>query len=317
MELPKHLQIYANRIKRIDKAKQAIINSAIGKEKELLQILFFELKMRHVSPLQVDKYMRVLKELYKITTLSKMNKQKAREVAFYIINKENWASETKTALLSTFKSMLRILQKETGNDYGIDSIVVRQKMDVISSADIPTIAEVQSMITFARTIKLKTIIAILSITGLRIGELLSLQWQNVKFGSDGVYFEVQGKTGKRKVLISSNTTAYQLFVTYSKMADTDANYFVFSKANPPNYAKLRKQFYNLIKKLKQMNLIRKSLRLTFHTLRHYAVSHAVQEGIPEMYIKRIFGWSKTTKMVARYTKLNDEIAMNFMKKMQK
>ena len=314
MQMEKHLLIYKDRIRKIFDKRDEYIKTAKGKEKELLQHLFYVLQVRNVSPLQIDKYLRVLHMIYQTTTLSQLDKVKVKGIVLNMLNKPNWSNATKSSLLATFKSLLNIISQQTKIDYGIEDLKVNRKLKAITEMDIPTISEIQSLITFARTLEMKTIIAILSNTGLRIGELLSIQYGNVKVMDDGIYLDVTGKTGQRRVILANDSVAYQLFRTYlQRKGNLNPSDFVFGNGKP-FYHNFNQKFKRLVDELKEQGLIRKSLKLTFHTLRHFAVTNAVNHGIPEMYLKKIFGWSKTTKMVARYTKLNDQLAINFMKK---
>ena len=81
-EMAKHLRIYEKRIKSIEKRKLFLLQTAPPEDKELLKLIFFTLQMRGVSPLQEEKYLRTLREVYKVTTLSLLNSAKVKEIAF-------------------------------------------------------------------------------------------------------------------------------------------------------------------------------------------------------------------------------------------
>ena len=327
MEEKKHLLIYTRRINAIKKELTKItLYSALHNDKQAITTLLYELKMRQVGYFQLQKYFTLIKELWKQGyKLHELNTERIKSIVLDFLSNEKWANDTKISKISTLKSMIRIL-----NEYQIINVDLTQlkfrtmsKIKPVEEMDIPTKEEVTAIIDYAPSLVMKTIIAIASDVGLRIGELLSLQRRNVKVEDYKITLSVLGKTGYRKVVLFKPTNGYNYllkFLKYNKLMEVEPDRFIFRKRGkenvPKTYQSVRKSFDLIIQKLKEDGIITPSKRITLHTLRHYAVSEYAKSGVPDMVLKKQFGWSKTSKMLARYTTISFEVVEEFAKKVQ-
>ena len=326
----KHLLIYEKRIKSIKrKLKEFPRIAETYKDDELIRILFYELAIRNVGIFQYDKYMTLITNIWKQgLTLHQIAKE-PRTLRNYVesVLFSSLASETKESRIGTLKSILRILKEHDLVDYNISKeLRLKQKYNLkkIDEVNIPTREEVEALIDFALTLQLKTIISILVSQGLRIGELLSLQRGNINIEDSKIEMQVEGKTGKRNIVLLGGTKSYLLlhrYLKYNKLVNAPADRYIFRKRGkenkPKSYASVRKQFRRLVKRLKNNGIIDKNKRITLHTLRHFAVSNWSRLGVPEMVMKKQFGWSKSSKMLARYTTISFKVVEEYSERVSR
>jgi integrase/recombinase XerD len=119
-------------------------------------------------------------------------------------------------------------------------------------------------------VKHRLIIRILSRTGLRVSELLSLKVEDVDW--ENGFFDIIGKGGKRRLVPVDNKTLEQL-----------RNYIKWKKIESGNIFKItRQQVFNICKKY---------LGIKPHALRHSFAVHCIRNGMDIVKLKEILGHS--------------------------
>lgn len=140
--------------------------------------------------------------------------------------------------------------------------------------------------------RFQALVALALITGARRGELLNLRWSEV--GETELTF-LDTKTGKQRRLPMSVAMA-GIFATLPRIYD-----YVF--ANPRRTGKMKGQPYVSIRKNFERALARAGITtgdVSFHTLRHTALSRMIAQGFDDHTVKEISGHA-TTRMLERYT----------------
>jgi len=172
--------------------------------------------------------------------------------------------------------------------------------------------EIEMIIKAAMNSRDRAMVAVLYEAGLRARELSELTWGNIKFNAHTVVITTAGKTGKPRyipcVLCREYLTAWKndypaeplsdrfVFVTLSRSRKDVENHA------PITYAGLKAQINTM---LKRAGITR---HITPHCFRHSRVTHLIQDGMPETYIKKMMWGSVSTDMFKTYAHIvNDDL----------
>lgn len=151
----------------------------------------------------------------------------------------------------------------------------------------------------------KTIFEVLYSSGLRVSELVNLNWNDIDF-NEGSVFVKNGKGNKDRISLIS-VKSIILLKKYRKIRK-DNNEWIFQS----NYKKRisRYSVYRRIKKMSERAGIKK--RLTPHKLRHSFATHLLDGGAPRSVVQALLGHSdpKTTEV---YAKISLENVKHFYK----
>jgi integrase len=142
---------------------------------------------------------------------------------------------------------------------------------------------------------LKEIISFAVLTGMRRGEILNLQWQDVDIDRKLVFIQssptFRVKCGKKRV-IPLNTIAVRLLETKTGKEKSEYVFALNGKKLSEHHVSHRFKYYVDEAKL--------SDKLHFHSLRHTFASWLVQDGVPLFEIQKLLGHSdiSTTQVYA-------------------
>lgn len=153
-----------------------------------------------------------------------------------------------------------------------------------------SVEEIQRMFSVCENLKHKVILAILYSTGLRVSELINLQWSHID-RSRMIINVVQGK-GKKDRQVMLTPELIPLLETYYREYRSDT--YVLNGQNSLKYSK--ESIRNVIKHLAQKSEIRKNVWT--HLIRHCTFSHMVENKVDINLIQRLAGHSdvKTTSV---------------------
>jgi site-specific recombinase XerD len=168
-----------------------------------------------------------------------------------------------------------------------------KKLPIVLSQD-----EVQRMFDVCVNLKHRVILALLYSAGLRVSDLINLQWSNID-RSRGVIYILQGKGNKDRIVpLSANLVP--LLTNYYHAYKTK-NYILAGQFDEQYSAK---SVGEVLKQLAEKAGIKK--RVWTHQMRHNAFTHMVENGIDINLIQKIAGHNnvKTTLM---YTQISDSI----------
>ncbi|MGH7183385.1 MAG: site-specific integrase, partial [Nitrospiraceae bacterium] len=138
---------------------------------------------------------------------------------------------------------------------------------------------------------LREIIGLALNTGMRQGEILNLQWQDVDFAR-GVLMVMQSKNGTHRT-IPLNATVYELLA--GKQATTGASrgsVFLTPLGNVLHVRYLVREFYEARNRAGIPDF-------RFHDMRHTFATRLVQRGVDLYKVQRLLG-HKTNLMTQRY-----------------
>ena len=137
---------------------------------------------------------------------------------------------------------------------------------------------------------LKPIVIVALNTGMRRGEILSLEWEQVDLRHGYILLD-NTKSGEGRQ-IPINTTLLEMF---SNMPRGYESKYVFANRNGDPLTDVKRSFKTALRKAEIVNA-------TFHTLRHTCASHLVMAGVDLPSVKEILG-HKTLAMTMRYAHL--------------
>lgn len=225
----------------------------------------------------------------------------------------NLESSTLSNYLSAFKSFYsyyaRIGKIFINPTDGLDHPKLHQKLPVyLTNEEIDKLLNIEIKDAFdARN---KSILELLYSSGLRISELINLEFKNIDLNDCSV--RVMGKGSKERIIPISD-----IAIKYLKIYVKDYRQFLV-KNEQNNYLYLnnhgrkmtRQGVFKMIKKIATQNNIKKDV--SPHTLRHSIATHMLQNGADLRIIQEFLGHSdiSTTQI---YTHLsNEKLKENYM-----
>lgn len=176
---------------------------------------------------------------------------------------------------------------------------VHQKIKNSKTAeDMLTEEEVKQLVEHANTIQEKAFISTIYESGCRIGELIYLKINQVKFDTYGAQLFVTGKTGFRRVRIVSSVPYLLEWVNAHPYHDDPKAYFWLNrKLNPFWYSGITSMLYRIANRAG----IKK--RVNPHNFRHSRATYLANY-LTEAQMKEYFGWQQDSKMAAVYVHLS-------------
>lgn len=194
--------------------------------------------------------------------------------------------------------------KEHGYPAIFKGIKVKEPGETVKASDLPTIEEKQRMIDAAKNLRDKALVGCLDESGMRPGELLSLNVGNVNIEEQYGELSLEGKTGIRSIFIIRNL-AYLVQWLDSYDCKNDPNAPLWPDFEKPGKALSYAGFRQMLKRLAAKAKVKK--RVYPYIFRHGQATSDCQE-IPEPVMRRLYGWSKTSKTPSRYEHLSGKDA---------
>lgn len=163
----------------------------------------------------------------------------------------------------------------------------------------------------ARSIKTYRI-ALLSLnTGMRFGEIASLQWQHVNISRRKIIV-VDPKNGENRLVYMVDA----IVEMFDEMDNGQPGELVFPDSNGKVMGKVSNTFPKVIKDLGfNEGIDDRRLRLGFHSLRHTAASWMANKGVDMHVIAKVLG-HKTLAMTMRYSHINDDSVKDAMEQLE-
>lgn len=211
----------------------------------------------------------------------------------------------------TYKKMLKRFYKwlkDTGDDYPeevkwIKGNIKRSERRLPSNGDLLTEEDIMKLINAATHPRDRALIAALYESGARIGELASLQIENVVFDEHGIILNImQGKTGARQVRMVSSVsylaTWYQCHPhKNNKKAPFWVNYGSYNNGQQMKYCGISR----ILKHLFERAGINK--RFNPHTFRHSRATFMANH-LTEFQMNQYFGWIQGSDMPSTYVHMS-------------
>jgi integrase len=184
--------------------------------------------------------------------------------------------------------------------------------------DLLTEDEVLRIVNQAENPRDKAFVLVLYESGCRIGELLTLSMQNVKFDQYGAVLRVTGKTGDRRVRVISSAPALALWIDNYKRRD-DPKAPLWPPKSPKWKTKNKiecldhRSVYELLRTLANKAGIKKHVHP--HLFRHSRAT-ALASKLTEAQMKEHFGWVQGSDMASTYVHMSGRDVDNALLKIQ-
>jgi integrase/recombinase XerD len=190
--------------------------------------------------------------------------------------------------------------KEHGYPPIFKGIKIKEPSETVKASDLLTSEEKQRIVDAAKNLRDKALVGCLDETGMRPGELLSLNVGNVTVEEQYGELSLEGKTGIRSAFIIRNL-AYLVQWLDSYECRKDPNAPLWPDLEKPGEPLSYAGFRQMLKRLAARARIKK--RVYPYIFRHSQATSDCQE-IPEPIMRKLYGWSKSSKTPSRYEHLS-------------
>jgi len=181
----------------------------------------------------------------------------------------------------------------------------------IKPSELITDKEVKKLISVADNSRNKAFVATISDSGARIGELLSMSIKDVNFEGDTCYiFLPYSKTEKRRVgLIFAVPYLQEWLDNYpSNLKKPDSPLWISLSPRSYGCRLANNSTFDMLNKLKRRAGIKK--KINHHIFRHSRISKCRKAGLPDALNRRRHGLAPGSRVIERYTHIDDEETHN-------
>ena len=140
-------------------------------------------------------------------------------------------------------------------------------------------------------------------TGMRISEILNLEWIDINFGQNNI--QIRNKDSfttksKKERVIPIGKVVLEIINSIKENPENINSKYIFNKAGDRlNSVFISKKFKKCVR------LANLSESIHFHTLRHSFASHLVQKGVSLYVLQNLLGHSQIS-ITQKYSHLNQE-----------
>jgi integrase/recombinase XerD len=229
--------------------------------------------------------------------LDQLNPQKNEDItresvkAYFhnLIKEEKISGSTQNVVINALKFYLEKIRGEDPSDYYTDRPRPEKKLPVVLSQE-----EVRKLLSQKMNIKHLAIISVLYSSGLRLEELVSLEWCDLD--KERVLINVRSGKGSKDRITILSATALAILSRYKTVYEPKK--FVFEGNTGECYG--RRSVGKIVRKYARQAGITKNV--TPHTLRHSFATHLLESGTDLRYIQKLLG-HESSKTTERYTHL--------------
>jgi integrase/recombinase XerD len=252
----------------------------------------------------------IRKKLSSRTFKSATRKEIERLVAE--INSSEYTANTKSdhkKILKKFYKFVRYGNGDRKTQYPpevawVDTSIKRNEL---KEPDVITEDEARRMIEAATSTRDKALIAVAYEGGFRIGELLGMEINDVSFDDNGARVNVSGKTGPRVVRLMASAPLLGRYIDEHPFKENPGSPLWINPLDSRRNAGKRMAYMTTreaILRVAGRAGIKK--RIYPHLFRHSAATRDASYNINERLLEIRYGWTKGSRMAARYTHIKDE-----------
>ena len=238
----------------------------------------------------LDKYIGFINDRYNINDINLIVHTHIRKYIAHLTQTDHKPSSINRNISSIKKFHLYLFDNELSSNNPADLIesqkVIRDLPDTLSVHEIESILKAVTL-TSLNGPRDMAILSLLYSSGIRVSELISLEFSNVFFNDD--YIKIMGK-GKKERLVPVGLKAKDNLVYYIKnhrktsKLKSNAGVIFLSYRNKPL---TRMAVFNIIKKYANIAGVEKNI--SPHTFRHSFATHMLEGGADLRVVQEILG----------------------------
>ncbi len=244
-----------------------------------------ELKLKGYSPQTFNSYK------YHVKKFIESNKS-PKEFLLQLINQKK-SNETIRSAGFAIKFYLNILKKQDPSLSNVINSLPNPKRER-KLPEVLSKEEIEKMIRLTKNIIHRAIIQIGYASGLRVSEIINLQWKDIDFNRKLIHIK-QSKGKKDRIVMLANRVKQTLESLEKE------NSWLFKTNRNKKYTKrtIQKILENAAKRAELLK------KVTPHTLRHSFATHLLEQGTDIRYIKELLGHSDISTTLI-YTKVSNK-----------
>ncbi len=216
-----------------------------------------------------------------------VTQETVHQYLLYLVKDRKVSLSTQNQAINAIKFYLEHVNKGERKVYHLERPRKEWKLPIVLSED-----EVASLLKNTFNIKHRCLLVLLYSAGLRISELLNLQWTDIDHDRRIIHVR-SGKGGKDRVTILSSV-AYENTKEYLRIYSP--SHWLFEGPDGKPYS--QRSVNQIIKRSCTRANIKK--RVSAHTLRHSFATHLLEHGTDLRYIQSLLG-HESSKTTERYT----------------
>ena len=186
----------------------------------------------------------------------------------------------------------------------LSTIKIRAPKRKIPINEVLTRDEIQKLVDGCDTLRDRAMIMMYWDSGARLNEVLNLDLANLEIDRFGAVAIVDGKTGKRRIRLTSCVPDLQNWLdTHPLRGQKDAPLFVTYRTRGSGPTRL--SFRTVENRLKYLGKkLGMQKRIHAHAFRHARLTDLARQGFSEMELRIIAGWEKSSTMPEIYIHLS-------------
>lgn len=246
-------------------------------------------KMRY-SPATIENYLiqfRFFLAYIYPTPAPDITDAQVHQYLIYLIEHRKVSISTQNQAINSIKFYLERVKKGERKVYHIDRPFKEWKLPTVLSEE-----EMQQLLYHTTNVKHRCLMFMLYSAGLRMSELLSLQWKDLDVDRKVIY--VRGGKGKKDRVTLLSQLAYNYLQHYRELYKPET--WLFESLDKQQYS--ARSVNNVVKAATVRAGIKK--RVSAHTLRHSFATHLLEKGTDLRYIQSLLG-HESSRTTERYT----------------
>lgn len=246
-------------------------------------------KMRY-SPATIENYLIQFKFFLTYiypTPAPDITDAQVHQYLIYLIEHRKVSISTQNQAINSIKFYLERVQKGERKVYHIERPIKDWKLPTVLSE-----TEVQQLLYHTKNVKHRCLLFMLYSAGLRISELLSLQWKDLDPDRRVIY--VRSGKGKKDRITLLSQLAHNYLQHYRELYGPET--WIFESLQGKQYS--ARSVNKVVKAAAARAGIKK--RVSAHTLRHSFATHLLEKGTDLRYIQSLLG-HESSRTTERYT----------------
>lgn len=297
----------------LDRLKSKIFSETpLSRDKELVNKFVRECRLEGLSKGRVRKY---LYQFQKIADLFDFefrdaDKEEIKDLVLNIKDSNRWKDSTKRDYYIAIRKFYTVLSDDhNGNgDFPkkVDWIDTSGSADRKDPEEILTKKDIKKLTEATWNKRDRAFVLGLYESGCRIGEFRPLKMKHIEFQENGAKISVDGKTGKRRVMLYKSVPAIKEWLeNHPRSSDPEA-YIWTNRITPsnPEFKNKPLVYHTVNRRLKRIAKeagVDKPVRP--HDFRHARATHMATE-LKEAQMRKYFGWTPGSDTPSTYVHLS-------------